>query len=248
MPKRAEFRFYEELNDFLPPVKRKTWFTYEFDGKPSVKDAVEAIGAPHTEIDLILVNGESVDFTHHLADGDRVSVYPVFESLDIANATKLRKTPLRESLFILDVHLGKLAKYLRMFGFDTLYDNDLDDDEIIRIALSEKRIILTRDVGILKNGSVTHGYWVRSKNTKEQFREVMERFDLKDSVKPFSRCMKCNGLIEPVTKESVVDLLPPRTRAFYDEFYRCRSCGNIYWKGSHYEKMRAFVESFLHID
>jgi len=245
MPKRAEFRFYEELNDFLPPVKRKTWFIYEFEGKPAVKDAVEAIGVPHTEVDLILVNGESVDFSHHLADGGRVSVYPVFESLDITNATKLRKAPLREPAFILDVHLGKLAKYLRLFGFDTLYDNERDDSEIIRAAVRENRIILTRDVGILKNGSVTHGYWVRSKNTKEQLREVMERFDLKGSVSPFSRCMKCNGRIEQVTRESVEDLLEPKTLTFFNEFFRCISCGNIYWKGSHYEKMRAFVESFL---
>ncbi|MBN1293701.1 MAG: twitching motility protein PilT, partial [Candidatus Latescibacteria bacterium] len=146
MTKHAQFRFYEELNDFLPTEKRKIDFTYEFDGTPSIKDVVEALGVPHTEIDLILVNGASVDFSYHMCDVDIISVYPVFESLDISPVTHLREKPLREPKFILDVHLGKLAKYMRLLGFDTVYDNLYDDHEIVALAVAQKRTILTRDV------------------------------------------------------------------------------------------------------
>ena len=167
MLKTTEFRFYEELNDFLPAAKKKSLFTYNFECSPSVKDAVEAIGVPHTEIDLILVNGISVTFSYRLQDGDVISVYPVFESMDISNVTHLREKPLRESRFILDVHLGTLVRYLRMIGFDILYENNYEDSEIVKIAKDEKRIILTRDVELLKIKTVTHGYWIRSKKPAE---------------------------------------------------------------------------------
>lgn len=247
MPKHAEFRFYEELNDFLPAGKRKTAFVRAFDGTPSVKDTVEAIGVPHTEIDLILVNGVSVGFDHRLADGDRIAVYPVFESLDIADVTRLRASPLRVTAFMLDVHLGKLAKILRLLGFDSRYDNDpaLDDADIIRAALAEKRIILTRDIGLLKNGVVTHGYWLRSTNPQEQAREVIRRFDLADTANPFTRCTVCNGVVAVVPKEGIEDRLEPDTRRYFNEFFMCGSCGRVYWKGSHYERMKAMVDGLL---
>ena len=148
--KAANFRFYEELNDFLPENKRKIEYSYAFYGTPAVKDAIEAEGVPHTEVDLILVNGKSVGFDYLLQHSDRVSVYPVFETLDISPVIRLREKPLRESKFILDVHLGKLTKLLRRLGFDSNYRNDYSDPEIVNISLKEKRIILTRDRGILK--------------------------------------------------------------------------------------------------
>jgi len=245
MTRQATFRFYEELNDFLPPGRRKTAFPYSFHGSPAVKDAIEALGVPHAEVDLILVDGESVDFSHRLRDGETVSVYPVFESLDIAGVTRLRGRPLRDPRFILDVHLGKLARCLRLLGFDTLYDTAYEDREIIRIAAAGKRTILTRDVQLLKHGGVDHGYWVRSTRPLEQAAEILDRFDLRPLARPFSRCTVCNGLIEPVEKEAVAELLQPKTRAYYDEFFRCASCGRVYWKGSHYERMRGMVEGFL---
>jgi hypothetical protein len=137
----ASFRFYAELNDFLPRAQRHTTFPYHFTGTPAVKDAIEAAGVPHPEVDLILVNGMSVAFDYPLRDGDRVAVYPVFESFDISPIVHLRPQPLRETKFILDVHLGKLAKHLRMLGFDTLYRNDYQDPDIIATALRERRII-----------------------------------------------------------------------------------------------------------
>lgn len=245
MKKRAEFRFYEELNDFLPPGLRKTAFPYEFTGSPAVKDAIEAIGVPHVEVDLILADGVSVPFTHHLEDGERIAVYPMFESLDIGPVVRLRPAPLREPRFILDVHLGTLARYLRLLGFDAVYENDFEDAEIIARAARERRIILTRDVGLLKHGAVTRGYWIRSADTRKQVRDVLRRFDLRGAIAPFTRCMVCNGPVAPVAKADIMDRLEPLTARHYDTFSRCASCGRIYWQGSHWRKMRAFLDSLL---
>ncbi len=240
--KTATFRFYEELNDFLPEKKRKKSFLYQFSGSPSVKDAIEAIGIPHSEVDLILVNGESVTFSQRLSEKDNVSVYPVFESIDISPVNRLRITPLRKTRFILDVHLGKLAKYLRMAGFDTLYETDYSDSEIVDISRKGKRIILTRDVGILKYKTVTHGYWIRSQDPYEQFREVIRHFDLYNQFQPFQRCMDCNGIIEKAAKSQVVHHLKPRTRQYYNDFYQCARCKKVYWKGSHVKRMQELMD------
>jgi uncharacterized protein with PIN domain len=242
---RAHFRFYEELNEFLPQNKRKTEFVYEFTGTPSVKDAVEAIGVPHVEVDLILVNGISVSFSRSLSDGDRVSVYPVFESIDVAAVTHLRPEPLRESRFILDVHLGRLAKYLRLCGFDTLYSKFFEDHEIIDTALREKRIILTRDRQLIKNSRVTHGYWIRSQNHNEQLTEVFRRFDLGDRLTLFSRCINCNTLLEEVRKEDIIDRLQADTSMYFSRFTICPCCDRIYWEGSHYDNMKQIINRVL---
>ena len=245
MSNTAEFRFYEELNDFLPPEFKKRSFSYSFNGHPAIKDSIEAIGVPHAEVDLILVNGKSVSFEYQFKPGDRVSVYPVFESLDISPIVKLREKPLRNTKFIVDVHLGKLAKLLRMFGFDTLYQNNFLDPEIIIRSVNENRVIITRDIGILKNKSVTHGYWVRSTLPEEQLKEVIKRFDLKNQIKPFHRCINCNGVIQPVDKKDIVENLQPKTIKYYHKFFQCSKCGNIYWKGSHYIKMIEKINDLL---
>jgi len=245
MMKRAQFRFYEELNDFLPGNRRKVPFHYEFTGRPSVKDAIESLGVPHPEIDLILVNGRSVDFTYHLADGDRVSVYPLFESLDIGTVTRLRPKPLRETKFILDAHLGRLAKHLRLCGFDCLFSNSYSDPELIDIALEERRIILTRDRVLLMNGKVSHAYWIRSQEPREQLKEVILRFDLKGMVNMFTRCMECNTPIEEVRKEDIAQRLQPGTRRYFQEFRICPGCKRIYWKGSHYHNMQKFIDNII---
>lgn len=242
---RAWFRFYEELNDFLPPQKQKKALPYVFYGTPSVKDAIEAIGIPHVEIDLILINGISVDFSCKLNHEDQISVYPVFEALDITPLVRLRDRPLRETRFILDVHLGKLAKYLRLCGFDTFYRKNLNDFEIIELSILEKRIILTRDVGLLKNKKVTHGYWIRSQYLTEQLREVFKRFDLSRQILPFTRCMECNGLLTPVSKNDIIDRLHPATIKFYNYFLMCRDCNRIYWEGSHFESMNKFIDRLI---
>ena len=242
---RATFRFYAELNDFLLPERRHNRFTYEVQGNPAVKDAIEALGIPHTEVDLILVNDQSVDFTYQLQDDDRASVYPVFESLDITPLIRLRPAPLREVRFVLDTHLGRLAGYLRMLGFDTRYSNDCDDETLAQIASQEKRILLTKDRGLLKRNLVTHGYCVRNTYPREKLIEVLRRFDLFSHVQPFARCIRCNGTLEQVSKKDVLDLLPPRVKEGYDEFRRCESCGQVYWKGTHYARMQQFLDGVL---
>jgi uncharacterized protein with PIN domain len=241
--KRAFIRFYAELNDFLPP--NKVAFAHSFEGRVSIKDMIEALGVPHTEVDLILVNGESVDFSYLVQDGDRVSVYPVFESIDITPLTRVRPRPLREPRFILDTHLGRLAAYLRMLGFDALYRNDYSDEELAQVSSQEGRILLTRDRGLLKRGAVTHGYCVRETDPRRRLVEVLRRFDLFEMVTPFRRCMRCNGLLQPVAKEAISDRLPPKTRQYYDEFQVCQGCDRIYWKGSHYQRMQQFIKSVL---
>jgi uncharacterized protein with PIN domain len=243
--KTAEFRFYEELNDFLPPERKKTTFTYRFRGTPSIKDAVEALGVPHTEVDLVIVNGQSVGWNHRLREGDRVSVYPVFENIDVSPLVRLRDEPLRDPRFVLDVHLGKLARLLRMVGFDSAYRRDYSDREIVEISERERRIVLTRDRGILKTKTVTRGYCIRSTDPREQLREVVGRFDLLSKVRPFNRCMLCNGVLGRVARERVAAVVPARAAAARDEFFRCAGCGKIYWKGSHYDRMKRSIRDML---
>ncbi len=242
--KKIIIRFYEELNDFLPKEKRKVRFEQNFFGRESVKDLIEAIGVPHSEVDMILVNGKSVDFGYILEDKDDVSVYPMFESFDIKDEQRLRPESLREPKFILDVHLGKLSKYMRMLGFDTYYKNDLDDKKIVDISLEERRTILTRDVGLLKRGRVTHGYFVRNTDTEQQVEEVVNRFHLENEIEEFTRCIECNSKLNPIKKDKVNDQLPPKVRKNYNEFFVCLNCSKIYWKGSHVDDMLQIVNKF----
>lgn len=242
MAKIIHIRFYEELNEFIPSHKRKVTFDHHFSGSPDIKDIIESQGIPHTEIDLIIANGKSVGFGYKPQDDDMISVYPVFESLDIKPLIRLRPEPLRNTRFIADVHLGKLAGYLRLFGFDTLYDPGMDDKTIIETARLQKRIILTRDRGILKNSKVLHGVYVRSQIPKTQLLDIVHRLNLVEKFNPFARCMKCNGKINCVSKEKILPRLKPDTRKYYDEFFQCLHCNKIYWKGSHYVKMMKYLD------
>lgn len=241
----AQFRFYAELNDFLPLAKRQTVFTHAYTGRPSVKDVIESLGVPHTEVDLILVNGQSEGFSCRLQPGDRISVYPVFESMDIGSLLRVRSHALRQTRFVVDVHLGKLAGYLRMLGFDTSYDNRASDEELARLSGQEKRILLTRDRGLLKRSLVTHGYCVRQTNPRQQLAEVVRRFDLAGSVRPFVRCLRCSGLLQTVEKARIEHHLPPYAGQHQDTFYQCLVCRRIYWKGSHCRRMSDFIENAL---
>ena len=242
MIKQVTFRFYEELNDFLPAEKRKVPFEHKFIYRTSVKDIIESLGIPHTEIDLILVNGKSVDFNYIVRDSDEISVYPVFESLDISDVQHLRSQPLRDPKFIADVHLGSLASYLRMFGFDVKYKNNITDDDIIEISIEEQRTILTRDRNLLKNNKITHGYFVRNGEIQDQVKEVIKRFDLRNEIKEFLRCLECNSILIPVKKENIEDRIPQKVKEWQTEFWYCKHCDKIYWKGTHYKKMRKFIE------
>ena len=237
----AYFRFYGSLNDFLPSFRRQQGFIYLVRGNPSIKDTIEALGVPHPEVELILANGQSVNFNYPLKDGDQFSVYPHFTSLSLGSRQLLRP-PLLSYCFVLDVHLGKLATYLRLLGFDTWYRHDCDDEELANISHSEGRILLTRDRGLLKRRIVTYGYWVRAIDPIGQVREVLQRFALWAQIRPFQRCLRCNGELVSVEKEQVLAQLPANTRQYYNEFYLCQRCQQVYWKGAHYSDLQQLVE------
>lgn len=235
-------RFYEELNDFLPNKWKKTEFPHRISGPSSVKTVIESLGVPHTEVDLILVNQESVDFSYQVQPDDHISVYPVFEAFDIQSVTHLRPKPLRKTRFVVDVHLGKLAVYLRFAGFDTLYRSDYDDARLAQISSQEHRILLTRDRDLLKRRNITHGYYVRSTSPNEQLREVFQRFDLSVTFPLVPRCTRCNAFPEPIQKEAVLDRVPSLVLQHFNEFWYCPACEAIYWKGSHYQRMLEFLQ------
>jgi uncharacterized protein len=245
-------RFYEELNYFLQPSNRKRDIEFDFTGRRSVKDLVESFGVPHVEVDLILVNGESVDFSRIVADGDRISVYPVFESLDVGPVTRLRPSPLRDPRFVLDVHLQKLMRRLRLLGFDVDYAPDRDDATLAGIAEREKRILLSRDRQLMMRKQVARGLYVRNTDPEKQVLEILERLDLRDRCRPFTRCIECNGMIESVAADGpgfadIAGLVPPGVYSWCREYYRCAGCGRLYWKGSHYEKLKKRVEGILDV-
>jgi uncharacterized protein with PIN domain len=238
----AEFRFYAELNDFLAPARRGVRFAFGFNGNPGIKDPIEALGVPHTEVELIVVNARPVGFDHKLNGGDNVAVYPTFHGIDIDPLATLRPALAEAPSFVADVHLGKLARHLRLLGFDVAYRNDLSDREIVQIALEQGRVILTRDRRLLFNRRIIHACFVRSDDPVTQTGEVLRRYDLRRAIAPFHRCLKCNGSIEPVAKTQVLERLLPRTRKYYDTFYRCRCCGRVYWQGPHYEDLLRQLE------
>jgi uncharacterized protein with PIN domain len=235
-------RCYEELNDFLPAAWRKRERELELGPPAPVRHLIETLGVPHTEVELVLVNGVSVDLDYRVADGDRISVYPMFEALDVTPLLRLRQRPLRRVRLVVDSHLGRLARYLRMLGFDTLFHNDLGDRELARLVDQEGRILLTRDKALLMRREVTRGCYVREGNPREQLASLVARLDLYREIRPFTRCMECNGALRPVAKEQVAVRLPERTRELFQAFWECTGCGRVYWKGSHFERMQALVD------
>lgn len=248
--KQVTIRFYAQLNDFLPHHRKQNRFTHAFEQPASIKNVIELLGVPHTEVHLILVNGEAVDFSYLMRDGDRISVYPAFRSIDISDISPLdvlqRQPSAQDEIrFVLDVHLGRLAAYLRLLGFDTLYPDDYRDEELARLSSDEQRILLTRDTGLLKRSIVTHGYYVRETNPQRQLVEIVRQFNLVETIMPFRRCLSCNGSLESVDKAAISDQLQEDTRKYYDEFWRCQQCAKVYWKGSHFQRMQKLIDFIL---
>jgi uncharacterized protein with PIN domain len=241
----ATFRFYEELNDFLPMAKRKKAFSISFPQGHTVKDVLISLGVPHTEVDLILVNGESVGFSFQLKGGERISVYPVFESFGIRPVRKFGSDPLRALKFVADVHLGGLVKNLRLFGFDALYDNASDPQTLAEISVRQGRILLTRSRELLRQKVITRGILVRETDPKLQLKAIFERLDLFADARPFSRCLCCNGPVRPIPKNDIAQQLPPRVKTKHQVFTSCSSCHRIYWEGTHFKRMNHFVKEVL---
>ncbi len=246
----ATFRFYAELNDFLPAIWRQKRFHYPaYDGTQSVKHLIESIGVPHTEAELILVNGEPTDFSYLVKSGDQISVYPAFTSTDIRPPISLRPPLPNPVHFLLDNHLGKLARYLRLLGFDARYfNNDYEDAQLAQLAQDEGHVLLTRDRGLLKRSQVIHGYCLRSRDPQEQVLAVLHRYKLFDQMNPWRRCLRCNGRLHPVDKELVLDRLQPKTKLYYDQFQICETCRQIYWRGSHFKQLEAFLDEIARAD
>ena len=241
----ATIRFYEELNDYLPKPLRRHDIAVRFDSPCPVRHLIETQGVPHTEVEIILINGISVDLEAPARDADRISVYPMFEALDISPLLRLRPRPLREPRFFADAQLGRLARHLRLLGFDTRYQNSIDDAELVRQAVAERRIILSRDRALLMRRDVSHGLHLRLDDPQEQLIHVIRRCDLARSSHPFTRCIECNHRIEAIAIQQVEQRLQPETIASFDEFWQCTGCGRVYWKGSHYERLRQRVAAAL---
>lgn len=239
----ARFRFYGELNEFLPRERRGRAFATPCARAATVKHMIEALGVPHTEVELILANGETSDFDRLLEEGDRVAVYPKFETFDITPLLRGRERPPRRPRFVADAHLGGLARLLRMAGFDTLYDNHYHDDQIAAIAVDEDRVVLTRDRELLKRRTVTHGCYLHALRPAQQFQELFERLDLAASARPFTICLHCNLPLRAVDKAAVLHRLPPSVRALHDEFNTCDRCARVFWKGSHHKRMTELLDS-----
>lgn len=235
------FRFYADLNDFLTPQNRQKTIPYYYDTVPSIKDAIEAQGIPHPEVALILIDGQTATFKQPLHPQKRIAVYPYFHQIEADLLGKLRQPLSGEPKFLTDQNLGKLAKRLRLLGLDTANFSTSDPSEFIAKANTEKRTILTRSIGLLKHKSVVYGYWARHEDISTQLQDILNRFQLKSYLKPFGRCSICNGCVIEAQKDNIAQLLPSKTKMYFDDFTRCENCGQIYWKGSHYHKIESFI-------
>ena len=261
MTQQVKISFYEALKDFISADKSASRdqkagmcshdiyprdVYHVLKRQRSVKDLIESLGTPHTEVDVIMVNDTSVDFDYLVNSGDMIEVYPVHSSClnqNHAGQSFLHCVPDDPGnyRFILDVHLGRLASYLRMLGFDVLYRNDCDDEELAEISAREARILLTCDRLLLMRKVVIYGYFVRSRNIDEQLSEVVTRYRLQQKLRPFTRCMSCNGIIHPVDKTAIEHLLEPGTEKYYDQFYQCENCKKVYWRGNHFDRMQSVI-------
>jgi uncharacterized protein with PIN domain/sulfur carrier protein ThiS len=240
---RVTVRLYAELNDFVTAERRQTRFDVECADGTAVKDVIESAGVPHPEVAFLLVNGEPSPFERRLSHGHRVSAYPAFASLPVpGHLTTLRASSGDEPRFLLDVHLSRLAALLRLAGFDAPCPPGADDLSLAVISAGEGRILLTRDVALLKRSIIAQGYWVRHTAPPKQLGEVFRRFNLPLSMRPFSRCMRCNGLLRGIPRGEAEPLVPPRSFACCDEFRRCDACGRVYWRGSHVTRLLKLLD------
>jgi uncharacterized protein with PIN domain len=241
----AYFRFYGELNDLLPVERRQRPIGYRLNGPVAVKHPIEALGVPHTEVDLILVNGVPAGFSYLVGEGDRFDIYPIGQAIDLQTPHRLRPELTDPPRFVVDGHLGQLATYLRLFDLDACYRNDYHDEELAQIAFEEERVLLTRDVRLLMRKNIIYGYWLRSKEPKEQIKEVLRRFGLKSTAAPWRRCLRCNGRLERVPKQEIEGRLEPLTKKYNHMFHICQECDQIYSKGSHYLSLNKLIEEIV---
>jgi len=240
---RIDIRFFDDLGIFLPHYQRMQWIQLDINGTPSIKHIIESLGIPHTEVGLVIVNNQTTNLDQIAQDCDRVLV---FSHRHVGQSLRLGKQCLDPSpLFILDNHLGKLARYLRILGFDVTYRNDYTDEQLALLSNQQGRILLTRDRHLLMRKIVQLGYCLRSLEPRIQILEVLDRYHLRGQIQPFKRCLDCNYELISIDKEEILPQLEPLTMKYYDEFHICPNCNRIYWKGSHYEHMLRDVVDWL---
>ncbi len=241
----ATFRFHGQLNELLPRGQRDRDIVYRCARAATVKNAIEALGVPHTEVGVILVNGEPANLAWPMRDGDSVVVYPCLACGGGQVLDGAPEWPLPDARFVADAHLGGLARLLRMLGFDTVFRNDIADEDIARLAEEEGRAVLSRDRELLKRRGIVHGCYLHALRPEEQLRAVVKRFGLAASARPFTRCLHCNLPLQAVEKAAVLDHLPPKVAALHERFMTCPGCARIFWKGSHWARMREMLATLL---
>ena len=227
--------FAPELHVFVPQARRAGPLRSTTDGVSSLGHVVESLGVPLTEVGALVVDGREVPVSHVPAAGESVTVRTV------ARPQRVPGAPLR---FLLDVHLGTLARRLRLLGVDTAYEStDIGDPALAARSAAEQRVMLSRDRGLLRRRELWAGAFVYSTRPEEQLRDVLDRFQ--PGLRPWTRCTACNGLLRRATKHEVADQLKHGTHATYDVFAQCTECGRAYWKGAHHEQLEAIVERAL---
>jgi uncharacterized protein with PIN domain len=239
-PFSVRLNLHGDLDFFLPSRTRRKSIERSLAEKTSVKDVIESCGVPHPEVGLILLNGKALDFDYGLTRSAEIEVYPPetgyphFEDKRSQSSTITR--------FVADGHLGKLMRNLRLLGFDVAYDCRADDRQLLGIMEAENRVLLTRDRRLLMHAVVQTGYCPRSQEPDEQTIEIIRRFDLFDWIAPFTRCLRCNAVLQAVTKTDIIEKLEPLTKIYYEQFRRCTGCEQIYWSGSHFDRLQKRIE------
>ena len=237
---RVGLKFHGDLSFFLR--SKAATLERELAERTSVKDVIEACGVPHTEVDLLLINGKPAGFEKVLAQDAVVDVYGInWNRFTLFPENRLQVLEIRS--FVADGHLGKLVRDLRLLGLDVVYDRDAEDRQLVEIAAAQERALLTRDRRLLMHAAIRHGLYLRSQDPFEQTLEVLRRFELNSVIRPFSRCLRCNELLQPVAKSTVIDRLEPLTKIYYEQFRNCTGCGQIYWSGSHFKKLEKRIEN-----
>ncbi len=239
-PFKVRLRFHGDLSVFLGSKAGDAIIERRLAEKTSIKDVIESCGVPHPEVDLILVDEQTVGFDHTLATDTKVEVFPVGNRGTDRTDKHLQIVVITR--FVADGHLGSLTRNLRLLGFDVAYRQNADDRQLLEVMVRENRALLTRDRRLLMHAIVQHGYWPRSQNADEQTIEVIRRFDLSELIAPFTRCLRCNATLEAVAKAEIIGKLEPLTKIYYDQFRRCPDCKQIYWSGSHFPKLQRRIE------
>lgn len=231
---------FERFFDFFLAKERQggDWFDYPLTRRSNVKDIIESLGVPHTEIGQLYFNNTNIDFQYIPVSEGRLKVCSVSQPFGVLSPSYLRPEPLKKIKFIADVNVIKLGRLMRLTGFDVAYSPSYSDSVIADIAFHEKRIVLSRDTMLFKRKKIVFGKRIRADLPYEQFGEVMDFFGIADSIEFFSRCANCNIRLESVDKKDIMHRLEPKTKKYFHVFFQCPECRNIFWRGSHYENLR----------